>query len=244
VTAEEHLANDPTSELWGEHRSRYRFAEQFVHGKRVLDVASGAGFGMQMLRAAGACPVGVDYDRDALREVRRIEPQATLVHADATRMPFGDAAIDVVVSFETLEHVQDAGAMVREIRRVLKPAGCLVLSTPNRAFGPPERHTHNPFHVREFTASELRDLLCASFSTVDLYGQRPARHYRYVPYLMIDAHVEPAALLWKLQLRLPREMRERIAALVSGRPFYPDERNYTFDHDQTDGAHALVAVAR
>lgn len=244
MTAEEHLANDPTSELWGEHRSRYRFAARFVSGKRVLDVASGAGFGMQMLRAAGACPVGVDYDQDALYEVRRIEPQATLVHADATRMPFRDATIDVVVSFETLEHVPDAGAMVREIRRVLKADGCLVLSTPNRGFGPRELHSTNPFHVREFSADELRDVLCASFSTVDVYGQRPTPHYRYVPYLMIDPHYEPSALLWKLQLRLPLRVRERIALLVSGRPFYPDERQYTFDRDDTERAHALVAVAR
>ena len=43
---------------WGEHRSRYRFAARFTPGKRVLDVASGAGFGLQMLRQSGACPIG------------------------------------------------------------------------------------------------------------------------------------------------------------------------------------------
>ena len=52
VEVEERLGNDPTSELWGEHRSRYRFAAQFVTGKRVLDVACGSGFGLGMLRAA------------------------------------------------------------------------------------------------------------------------------------------------------------------------------------------------
>ena len=59
---EERLANDPTSELWGEHRSRYRFAAQFAAGQRILDVASGAGFGLQMLRQANGCPIGLDYD--------------------------------------------------------------------------------------------------------------------------------------------------------------------------------------
>jgi SAM-dependent methyltransferase len=244
VTAEEHLANDPSSELWGEHRSRYRFAAQFVRGKRVLDVASGAGFGMQMLEAAGACPIGVDYDRDALREVRSIVPRACLVRADATRMPLVDASMDVVVSFETLEHVPDAMAMVREIRRVLKPGGCLVLSTPNRAFGPVERHTNNPFHVREFTAAELRDVLCSAFEHVELFGQAPTPQYRYVPYLMVEQHYEPTALVWKLQLRLPFAVRERIAQRLNGRSFYPSERDYRFDKDQCDGAHALVAVAR
>src|SRR6266571_163245 len=144
MTAEERLANDPTSELWGEHRSRYRFAAQFAAEKTVLDVASGAGFGLQMLTHAGACPIGLDYDARALRQVRCLESRARLVRADATRLPFHADSFDLVVSFETVEHVPDAQALVSEIRRVLRPDGRLVLSTPNRAFGPEERHTQNP----------------------------------------------------------------------------------------------------
>jgi SAM-dependent methyltransferase len=244
MTAEERLANDPTSELWGEHRSRYRFATQFAAGKRVLDVASGAGFGLQMLKHAGACPVGLDYDAEALTQVRRLEAAARLVHADATRLPFSDASVDLVVSFETIEHVPDAQALVTEIRRVLKPDGRLVLSTPNRAFGPEERHTQNPFHVREFTADELRDLLKASFNHVQLYGQRPSGAYRYVPYLMIQPRYEPAAVVWKLLTRLPFAIRNDLALMVSGRPFYPAEEDYDFVAEACEGAHALLAVAR
>ena len=243
MSAEEHLANDPTSELWGEHRSRYRFAANFVEGRRVLDVASGAGFGLAMLRSAGARVIGMDYDADALREVRHLSPGAPLVHADATTLPLRDASLDVVVSFETLEHVPDAEAMVREIRRVLQPDGWLILSTPNRAFGPPELHTNNPFHIREFTADELRALLASYFASVELYGQRPARHYRYVPFLMVEPDSSPRALVWKLMTRLPFGARERIARGISGRSFYPGEDEYTF-MTPTDGAHALVAVAR
>jgi SAM-dependent methyltransferase len=245
MTAEERLANDPTSELWGEHRSRYRFAAQFTAGKRVLDVASGAGFGLQMLTHAGACPIGVDYDAGALRNVRRLERTTRLVHADATRLPFGDGSIEVVVSFETIEHVLDAQALVSELRRVLIPGGRLVLSTPNRAFGPPQRHTlnPNPFHVREFTADELRELLAASFDAVQLFGQRPSPAYRYVPYLMIQPHYEPAAIAWKLLTRLPFSLRNLLALSISGRPFYPAEDDYRFVPDACDGAHALLAVA-
>jgi SAM-dependent methyltransferase len=243
MTAEERLANDPTSELWGEHRSRYRFAAQFVANQRVLDVASGAGFGLQMLKQAGACPVGVDYDAGALADVRCVEHAAQLVHADATRLPFHPNSIDVVVSFETIEHVPDAEALVTEIRRVLKPGGRLVLSTPNRAFGPEARHTHNPFHVREFTADELRDLLKANFDDVQLYGQRPTPAYRYVPYLMIEPHYEPGAVVWKLLTRLPFPIKNQLALMLSGRPFYPAEEDYDFVAGACDGAHALLAVA-
>src|SRR4051812_21353563 len=139
---------------------------------RVLDLASGAGFGLQMLRGVGSRVVGLDYDPLALGEVRRLEPASSLVRGDATRLPLGDESVDAVVSFETLEHVPDAEVMVGEIRRVLAPGGYLVLSTPNRAFGPPERHA-NPFHIKEFTADELRALLERYFAQVALYGQRP-----------------------------------------------------------------------
>jgi SAM-dependent methyltransferase len=244
VSAAEHLANDPSSELWGEHRSRYRFAARFAAGRRILDVASGAGFGLQMLREASGYPIGLDYDADALREVRRLEPDAALVHGDATRLPLGTASIDLVVSFETLEHVPDAGAMIKEIRRVLKPGGRLVLSTPNRAFGPPERHTGNPFHIKEFTAAELHALLSEAFKDVQLYGQVPDENYRYVPFLMIESQREPAAIVWKLLVRLPYALKNRLAMALAGRPFYPGEEDYCFDPDGAEAAHALVAVAR
>jgi SAM-dependent methyltransferase len=241
--AEERLARDPTSELWGEHRGRYRFATQLfgARGQRVLDVACGSGFGLEMLRAAGAHAVGIDYAADALAQINH---DARLVRADATCLPLRTAAIDQVVSFETIEHVPDAAGLVREIRRVLKPGGLLVLSTPNRAFGPPEGHSANHFHVREFTATELRDLLLESFSKVQLYGQRPSTTYRYVPFLMVEPRYEPAALVWKALVRLPFEVKNNLALALSGRPFYPGEDDYCFDLEATDGAHALVAVAR
>jgi SAM-dependent methyltransferase len=243
--AEERLANDPTSELWGEHRSRYRFAARLAApGQRTLDVASGAGFGLELLAHAGACPIGVDYAAEALSDIRRRQPRARVVRADAACLPFPSASFDLVVSFETIEHVADACAFVKSIRRVLKPGGQLVLSTPNRAFGPPERHTSNPFHVREFSAGELRDLLARSFREVDLYGQRPGLAYRFVPFLMVDRDLSPAALAWKLLVRLPFGVKDSLARTLTGRPFYPGEDDYCFAPERVEGAHALVAVAR
>jgi hypothetical protein len=126
---------------------------------------------------------------------------------------------------------------------VLKPGGQLVLSTPNREFGPPERHA-NPFHIREFSADELRDMLRASFAHVQLYGQRPSASYRYVPYLMLEPHREPAAIAWKLQTRLPFAAKNFLATALSGRPFFPGEGDYCFEPDATQTSHALMAVAR
>jgi SAM-dependent methyltransferase len=243
IEADERLHNDPTSELWGEHRARYRFASQFASGARVLDVACGSGFGMQMLRGSGACVLGVDLDASALVEARRFAPPSRLVRADATRLALPDRCVDLVTSFETLEHVPDAAKLVRELRRVLRPGGRLVLSTPNRDFGPPELHTGNPFHVREFTASELRELISDHFDQCRMFGQWPSQSYRYVPFLMLNRTIEPRELTWKLLNRLPFHIKDRLARALSGRPFYPGEDDYVFVLDRTDGAHALLVIA-
>ncbi len=240
--AQERLADDPTSELWGEHLSRYRFACQGAAGLRVLDVACGAGFGLRRLRQAGARAFGFDLDLSALRASR--DTQAVPVAAaDAGRLPLADDSIDLAVSFETLEHVPDAEVMVAELRRVIRPAGRLILSTPNRAFGPPELHTRNPFHVREFTGHELQALLARHFEQVVVHGQWPEPSYRYVPFRMVAPDRSARAMLWKLQNRLPVAAREALARAVSGGPFYPGETDYRFLPEAWAGAHGLLAVA-
>jgi SAM-dependent methyltransferase len=243
TSAAEHLPNDPDSELWGEHRARYRFAADYVAGRRVVDVACGAGFGLELLEDAGARALGIDLDVHALSDARGTRPRAQLVRSDAACLPLGDGAIDVVVSLETIEHVPDAVALVAEYRRVLHPQGTLVLSTPNREFGPERLHTQNPFHVREFTATELRALLREHFGDVHLFGQFQSAAYRYVPFLMTEPHREAKAILWKAQNRLPARPREALARTVSGRSFYPSESDYEFVADRVDGSHGLVAVA-
>lgn len=244
--AAERLGNDPRHELWGEHRSRYRLAcETGVRGLRVLDMACGAGFGLQMLRQAGARVVGLDLDAAALAEARGVAGGAPVARADAARLPLPDACLDAVVSFETIEHVPDAAAVVAELRRVLRPGGWLLLSTPNRLFGPPERHTpdHNPYHVREFSAPELADLLRPRFAQVRIMGQRPHPSYRYVPFLLLDSRRDLRAVPWKLANRLPYPLKDGLARAIGGRGWYPGEADYHFSLDGVDGAHALLALA-
>ncbi len=241
--AEERLADDPSSELWGEHLSRYRFACRGVAALRVLDVACGAGFGLRLLQGAGARAIGMDLDFSALAEGRSLSGGPTAC-ADVTRLPLPRASLDRVVSFETLEHVPDAEAMVAELAGVLRPTGDLILSTPNLAFGPPELHTRNPFHVREFSAGELAALLGLYFDDVVIHGQWPGAGYRYVPFRMVDRDVTPRALAWKLQNRLPFSVKDALSRVLTGRSFYPGETDYEFVAGAWEGAHDLVAVAR
>jgi hypothetical protein len=102
-----------------------------------------------------------------------------------------------------------------------------------------------PKLVGEFTGDELRNvLLDSSFSEIQVHGQWVSPRYRYVPFLLVERRCEPAALVWKLQNRLPFRAKDGLARLLTGYPFYPGEKDYAFVPGTWAGAHALLALAR
>lgn len=150
-----------------EHLARYRFAAALARGKRVLDAASGEGYGSALLAAAGATSVaGVDIDEPTVKGARERYGLDFRV-ADVESLPFEDGEFDLVISFETIEHVQNPEAVLAELARVLDPAGAVVISTPNKD----QSLVSNQFHVREFTHDEFLALLCRRFPSVRVLYQ-------------------------------------------------------------------------
>jgi GT2 family glycosyltransferase/ubiquinone/menaquinone biosynthesis C-methylase UbiE len=150
-------------EIRHEHLHRYFFALQFCAGKRVLDIASGEGYGSALLATVASEVIGVEVAEEAVRHAAENYSTHNLrfLHGDARRIPVDDASIEIVVSFETLEHLSEHEEFLREIKRVLCPGGLLVLSTPDRDFfasWPP-----NPFHLKELTEAGFRDLIGEHF---------------------------------------------------------------------------------
>ena len=168
--------------LRNQHVARYRWAASYAGGKRVLDLASGAGYGSSILRAGNArSVVSADLSPEAFREAALPASGAGAllgVLADAARLPFRDASFDLYASFETIEHVEDDPAVVREARRVLAPGGIFLCSTPEREVISPGRtltdRPDNPFHVREYARAEFESLLRTAFDGFQWYGQTPA----------------------------------------------------------------------
>ena len=95
----------------------------------------------------------------------------SFVTADATAIPIEDASIDIVVSFETVEHIEDQAGFWRELKRVLKPEGILVISSPNRDIYRAERSPNNEFHIKELSQEELEADLSRSFVHYHFYDQ-------------------------------------------------------------------------
>ena len=164
-------------EIAHEHWHRYAFARRFVAGKRVLDVASGEGYGSMLLAAAAGSVVGVDVDPAAVAHARIVYAQQTNMRFEcgsAAALPLRDASIDAVVSFETIEHLPQATqpAMLAEIARVLTPEGILVLSAPNPVEYSDARGYRNPFHLHEPTRDELDAMLAVAFPMRHWFRQR------------------------------------------------------------------------
>jgi 2-polyprenyl-3-methyl-5-hydroxy-6-metoxy-1,4-benzoquinol methylase len=191
-----------------EHLARYRFAMQLVEGKEVADIACGTGYGTQLLGAAGARSVhGMDLSAEAVAACaeRYGSPRVMFSVANAEDLAdVADGAFEVVVSFETIEHLPHVEAYLDEMARILKPGGTYLVSTPDRRLSSVmylfRRRPTNQFHVREYTRRELLDLLSTRFQIKGCYGQR------FVPGLFV---LWPVQVLLRTISRLPGMSRVR-----------------------------------
>ena len=160
-----------------EHWHRYAFARRFLTGKRVLDVASGEGYGSALLAAVATSVIGIDVDAAAVAHARGAYARLTNLRFDcasAAALPLADASVDAVVSFETIEHLPPElqPRMLAEISRVLTPEGILLLSAPNPVEYSQARDYRNPFHLHEPDRAELDAMLAGAFPVRHWFRQR------------------------------------------------------------------------
>lgn len=164
--------------IWYEHWHRYCVALPLAHGRRVLDAACGEGYGSALLGRTAASVIGVDVGAAAIAHARARygAPHVTFVQGSVTALPLADASVDLIVSFETIEHLALQREMLAEFRRVLAAAGILVISSPNRPVYGEDGASENAFHVRELDRDELKLLLDPSFPAQAWHAQRVAAH--------------------------------------------------------------------
>ena len=155
-------------------------------GLEVLEAGCGEGYGADLISRVARRVIALDYDETTVAHVRARYPRVEVMHGNLAELPLADASVDVVVNFQVIEHLWDQTQFVGECARVLRPAGLLMVSTPNRITFSPGRDTPiNPFHTRELDAGELTQLLLdGGFSPVSMSGvfhgrqlqQMDARH--------------------------------------------------------------------
>jgi O-antigen biosynthesis protein len=166
-----------------EHYHRYAMVLDSIRDRNVLDVACGEGYGSSFMADVAKSVVGVDVSDQAIRHAESVyqKPNLKFLLGSATNLPFPDGSFDVVISFETIEHLSEQEMMIAEIRRVLRSDGFLVISSPNRPIYSEESGEHNEFHVKELDFEEFNTILRSQFPTIDYLGQR----------LLISSVVQP-----------------------------------------------------
>ena len=198
-TGERLIPGQVDIDLFNEHMARYTFAARLARGKRVLDAGCGAGYGSAELAQVAERVTGIDISGEAIEFARAhyALENVAFEEASATSLPYADAAFDLVVAFEVIEHLEDWRGFLAETRRVLAPAGQLIVSTPNRLYYTESRGVHgpNPFHVHEFDFAEFSAELKAAFPHVALFLENHVEGVAFTPHEpgnTVEARVDTA----------------------------------------------------
>lgn len=178
-----------------EHLHRYALAQRLCAGKSVLDIACGEGYGSAMMAQSAKHVIGMDISEEAIAHGRMRYVADNLVYqvGDCTAINLPDASVDMVVSFETIEHHDRHAEMLAELRRVLKPSGCLLISSPDRFYYSEKPGTTNLHHVKELYAHEFKALVESHFKHVNYYGQTVA----YGSVILAESVSAPQSTYWK-----------------------------------------------
>ena len=237
LTGERTLPDVPEENYWyRRHLAVYEWIAQRVHGRRVVDLACGEGYGSAALSRTARTVVGVDANPEAFEHARlKYTTDRVTFERDMIETWRGDA--DCVVFLQTIEHVQDPDAVLDHVREVIGPHGIAFVSTPNllTLAEPGAEKSGNPWHVKEYRAAEFRELCERHFGAVDLFGLFHARK--------LAVHETALKLGWdrvhKL-LGLTKPFYDRFTPAIRSRDF----QLRLGDDDALDRALDFVAVCR
>jgi SAM-dependent methyltransferase len=172
LTGERTLPDVPEENYWfRRHLVVYEWIAARVQGLRVVDMACGEGYGSDVLARSAAAAVGVDANPEAHEHARLRYGRAGLRFERDLVESFAEPC-DAVVFLQTIEHVQDPGAILEHFKSMLAPGGVAYVSTPNLlTLAPPgAEKSDNPWHVKEYRAAEFRALCEAHFERVEMFG--------------------------------------------------------------------------
>jgi hypothetical protein len=170
LTGERTLPDVPEENYWyRRHLVVYEWIAERVRGRRVIDMASGEGYGADVLARSAASVIGVEANPDAFEHARLRYPAVTFERALVEEF---SAPADAVVFLQTIEHLQDPGGTLAHFRSLVGGEGAVYVSTPNVLTLAPEgaARSDNPWHVHEYLPEEFERLCLGQFERVELYG--------------------------------------------------------------------------
>jgi SAM-dependent methyltransferase len=178
LTGERTLPDVPEENYWyRRHLVVYEWIAQRAHGRKVVDLACGEGYGSSVLARTAQSVTGVDANPEAFEHARAKYTEVTF---ERNMIELWQGDVDCVVFLQTIEHIQDPDGMLEHIKALIAPGGVAYVSTPNVLTLAPKGQTRsgNPWHVREYQPGEYRELCERHFANVDLLGLFHARKLR------------------------------------------------------------------
>lgn len=177
LTGERTLPDVPEENYWyRRHVAVYEWIAERCRGLRVADLASGEGYGSDLLARSAAEVIGVDANLEAFEHARLRYRRPNLSFRRGLVEEFAEP-VDAVVFLQTIEHIHEPDRLLERIAGI---AATAYVSTPNRLTlaGPEVEKSENPWHIREYDIGEYRELLAPHFTSVEVLGLFHARKLR------------------------------------------------------------------
>lgn len=248
--------NEQGSPWHEEHLSRYVHAAEYFKGKRVLDIACGTGFGSKYIATQKPSYLySADVSEEAILITQsKLKNESVLNEVgiqDGTNTTFPDSNFETIISIETIEHIDQDMAFLRELHRILTPNGTLILSTPNGLVTNPSQGTpSNKFHVREDFPEVLKSKIEQYFKIEKAAGQHITSSYGPAPFLpsfakpLMNFNERVSSVFWSILLRFPSGLRDAIFKAWKGHTFYPRVEDYTFFEENLEKAHVQYYICK
>jgi SAM-dependent methyltransferase len=205
LTGERTLPGIADENYWfRRHEAAYRAVVGLVTGAVVLEAGCGEGYGADLLSQSACRVLALDYDASTVAHVRDAYRSVGVVRGDLQHLPVDSGAVESVVCMQAIEHLWDQPGFVAECARALRPAGTLIVSTPNRLTFSPNGAVLNPFHTRELSATDLQELLSSQFVVTRMYGLRHGRRlsrFERRNGSMVTAQTAGPPTTWPSQVR-------------------------------------------
>ena len=154
------------------HLCRYNIAKQYCKNKTILDISCGEGYGTKLLKDWGAKRViGLDISKESIKKARENfeEKNVEYIVHDAINLDcFQDNTFDMVVSFETIEHLSDPKKFLKEIKRVATESAVFIITCPNDYLYYPQKNEHNPYHLKKYKFEDFKNILRGVFDKKDI----------------------------------------------------------------------------
>lgn len=158
--------------LYQESLSRYNFALNFIKkNSKILDAGCGTGYGSKVLSTSGEV-IGIDNSTEAIKyAIKNYGQHARFRKMSLQDINFKSESFDAICFFEVIEHLKKPERILKKLRSILTKTGMVFISTPNKIYPDRIPESVSPYHVKEYSYSELKSLLKKVFGKVEVYGQ-------------------------------------------------------------------------